>query len=199
MLRIPCEEMALVAPISKRRASVWGEPAPRACQPPKMWQAHRNQPSSEVGYLACELPSCGSNLMNMTWYNKEARIRLDEIPVEGVFFLDSDLAAKKLPLFHLLGMKCPMIAFPSGEACPIAWDREDSPQVYLFPGMDLPLYDTYPHALQRALEQAEDAWFTVFGNGENQLELWSHLSEEVFFVTYDNEQQRMVDLEICAA
>ncbi|MBZ0280290.1 MAG: hypothetical protein K8L97_06090 [Anaerolineae bacterium] len=136
---------------------------------------------------------------SMAWYNKESVTRLDEIPVEGVFFLDSDLAAKKLPLFHLLGMKCPMIAFPSGEACPIAWERENSPYVYLFPGMDLPLFDTYPHALQRALEQAEDAWFTVFGNGENQLELWSHLGEEVFFVTYDNVQRRMVDLEIYAA
>lgn len=65
--------------------------------------------------------------------------------------------------------------------------------------MDLPFFSTYKQALQQATEQAEDAWFTVFGNGINELELWSGETEKVYFVTYDNQSQQITDIVITAA
>jgi hypothetical protein len=131
----------------------------------------------------------------MPWYNKEANTPFDPAPIEGLFFLISDLA---LPGRGMEGMKYPKIAFPSGEELEL-WDGK-ALLVHLFPGMDLPLFDLYETAWKHALAHADDGWFTVFGIvAKQQLELWSHQTEEVFFVTYDNNIGRMVDVQIAAA
>ncbi|MBZ0282515.1 MAG: hypothetical protein K8L97_17375 [Anaerolineae bacterium] len=130
----------------------------------------------------------------MYWYNKEQQSAFDTTPIEGMYFLIGALVQE---LQGLDGLKCPQISFPSGESFEI-WD-EENPQVHLFGGMELPLYATYATAQQQAHECAEDGWFTVFGNGCDQLELWSHETEEVFFVTYDNVAKKMTDVTICAA
>lgn len=130
----------------------------------------------------------------MHWYNKEHQTAFDTTPIEGVWFL---IGALLRTPHRLEGMKSPQIRFPSGESFEI-WN-EENPQVHLFGGMELLLYATYTTALRQAHECAEEAWFTVFGNGRDQLELWSNESEEVFFVTYDNKAKKMVNVTIHAA
>lgn len=130
----------------------------------------------------------------MHWYSKEHQTAFDTTPIEGLYFLIGALV-RGLP--GLEGLKSPQIIFPSGESREI-WN-EANPEVHLFGGMELMLYATYTTALQRAHECAEDSWFTVFGNGFDQLELWSHETEAVFFVTYDNDAKKMVNVTICAA
>lgn len=130
----------------------------------------------------------------MPWYNKEHQTVFDITPIEGVYFLIGSLV-QEIQGFGRL--KSPRITFPSGESFEI-WN-EEQPYVHLFGGMELPLYATYATALQQAHECAVDGWFTVFGNGYDQLELWSHETEEVFFVTYDGEAKKMVNVTICTA
>lgn len=131
----------------------------------------------------------------MPWYHKETRTIFDTAPIEGLFFLIADLALSERGFD---GMKHPTITFPSGEAFEV-WD-DKALLVHLFPGMDLPLFDCYETAYRHAYAQTDDAWFSIFGHDKKrQLELWSHLTEEVFFVTYDNRMGRMVDVEIAAA
>ncbi len=130
----------------------------------------------------------------MHWYNKEHQTAFDITALEGVYFLIGALVQE---MQGLDGLKCPQIVFPSGWSFEI-WN-EQNPQVHLFGGMELPLYATYATALRQAHTCAEDSWFTVFGNGHDQLELWSHETEEVFFITYDNEAKKMLDVTICAA
>lgn len=130
----------------------------------------------------------------MAWYTKETQTPFDHpdfATIDGLFFLIGGLHREGLE-----GMKQPMVAFPSGEVYEI-WNA-DNPQVHLFGGMDLPLYATYTIALRQANECASDGWFTVFGNGRDQLELWSHEAEKVFFVTYDTAAQKIVDVMVFA-
>ncbi|MBZ0285226.1 MAG: hypothetical protein K8L97_31115 [Anaerolineae bacterium] len=135
----------------------------------------------------------------MSWYHKEAVTPFDHTPIEGLFFMDGSLINQHLPLFQMVEMKCPLILFPSGSVFQIDWDREQSPHLQLFPGLTLPLFDEYITALQHAHEQVEDAWFSVFGNGIDQLELWASETEEVYFVQYDNLAKRVVDVTVWAA
>lgn len=131
----------------------------------------------------------------MAWYNKETPTPFDHpnfATIDGLFFLIGALHRAGLE-----GMKQAMVAFPSGEVCEV-WNADD-PQVHLFGGMELPLYATYTTALRQAHECAVDSWFTVFGNGRDQLELWSHEAEAIFFVTYDNAVGRMFDVVVAAA
>jgi hypothetical protein len=131
----------------------------------------------------------------MPWYTKEANTLFDTAPIEGLFFLISDLVAQGRGLD---GMKYPKIAFPSGEEFEI-WDAK-AMLVHLFPGMDLPLFDLYETAFRHACANADDCWFSILGNdAKQQLELWSHQTEEVFLITYDNNVGRMVDVEVAAA
>lgn len=142
----------------------------------------------------------------MSWYNKEHITQLDTTQIEGAFFLHGDLIARGVKAliqdttyWWSEGMKSPMIAFPSGEVLPVEWDGQGIPLIHLFPGMDLPLFDTFERGVKRAGEQIKDSWFSLFGKGDTQLEVWSHQTEEVFFVIYDNEVGRIADVIIGAA
>ena len=142
----------------------------------------------------------------MTWYAQETTTRFDQTPLEGLFFLHGDVIVRALQALVSdrrcrwpEGMKSPMVMFPSGEALPVEWDIADSPWVQVFPGLDVPLLGTFAQALQAVQEQLDEGWFSLFADGELQLEVWSHLTEQVGFLTYDNEAEKLVDVTIMPA
>lgn len=119
----------------------------------------------------------------MTWYRKEQPAPFDEIPLEGVFFLDGDLLATRLTK----NQKYAMVAFPSGLQFPI-WES-GSPEcggiVHFFGEFDLPYYSTADEAYSQAQDIAEQCGYVVKRVGDNQLEVWGQTAEEHYRLTYD--------------
>lgn len=142
----------------------------------------------------------------MTWHPKEQTTCFDQTPFEGAFFLHGDVIARAVQAlmrdtsyWWSEGMKSPMVMFPSGEVLPVERGRGDTPSVQVFPGLELPLWGTFEQALKRAQEQLDEGWFSLFDDQEMQLEIWSHFTEDIYFVTYDNEAGRLVDVTITKA
>ena len=129
----------------------------------------------------------------MSWKEKSEQFSFEGEPISGLYFIDGDVLAKALGARWVAGQKYPRIAFPSGEEFDL-WEGSRSPIVHIYGEMDLALHDTRDAAFEYASNVAEQCGYVASTVGEAQLEVWGHDHDEHFLVTYDNEQQRMVDI-----
>lgn len=130
----------------------------------------------------------------MSWYNKEAITAVDNQPIEGLFFLYGAIFAKLTGYKWATELKSPRILFPSGLERSLF--ASYCPLIELFDSLDLPLFETRDEAYTTAMEWNEDGCFSVFKQGENQLELWDHETETIYRVTYDNQIGQVRDVAI---
>jgi hypothetical protein len=126
----------------------------------------------------------------MSWYHTETPTPFDHQPIEGLFYLHGSILATITQRDWTVGMKYPMIAFPSGEATEI-WENN---LLHLFGEMDLPLFATRDEGYNQAAKIASQVGYLVIPTGESQLELVGLDDEEHVMVTYDNVARRIVDV-----
>jgi hypothetical protein len=135
-------------------------------------------------------------LFSMSWYSKEHETIFDRTPIEGLFFLHGDVISRQVNTLWTIGMKYPLIAFPSGLAREL-WDGRGGEQsiiVHLFGEMDLPLIADRDHAFEQANDIARQVGYRAEKRDENALELWGHDIDEHLLITYDNQVRRMLDV-----
>ena len=130
----------------------------------------------------------------MAWYRKEAITPIDNQPIEGLFFLYGAMFAQYTGYSWAAELKSPRIVFPSGlerglfaSSCPL---------IQLFNSLDLPLFETRDEAYITAMEWNEDGCFSVFKDGEDQLELWDHETETIYKITYDDQAGKVIDITL---
>jgi hypothetical protein len=87
----------------------------------------------------------------MAWLEKGQHTPFENQPIDGLFFLDGDMMARKYRQFGTQGLKYPTIVFPSGRLCDL-WNSSEpgNAVVHIFGEMDLPLKDTRDEALSQA-------------------------------------------------
>jgi hypothetical protein len=130
----------------------------------------------------------------MSWTRKEHPHPLDTQPIDGLFFLMGDAIARQTTHTEVAGEKYPLVQFPSGVNCSLHEGRDPTqPIVHLDGEMDLPLYQRRDEAFQTASEIANLLSYIVRKRGEHQIEMWTDLH---LLLTYDNTQQRMVNVEV---
>lgn len=132
----------------------------------------------------------------MSWYKKEARIGIDTQPIEGLFFVYGAIFAKLTGQGWAAELKSPRIVFPSGLERSLF--ISESPLIQLFNLLDLPLFETRDEAYITMMEWNEDGCFSVFKEGDDQLELWDHETETIYRVIYDNKIKRVRDIVVYA-
>lgn len=144
----------------------------------------------------------------MSWIEKQQRTNFEDLPIEGLHFLDGDTFAQMLklkygkvdvPFFNpdwLKNQKFPQVEFPSGESFDI-WETshtEGGGIIHIYGEMDLPYYDTRDRAWEQADDIAQQVGYLAFKRGENQLEVIGHDDEEHFLLTYDPDERRILDI-----
>lgn len=131
----------------------------------------------------------------MSWKEKSEPTDFDSQAISGLFFLDGDAVFNQLGAYWVAGLKYPMIEFPSGIQCQL-W--ESSPDkggtVHVFGEMDLPYYSTRDEAYEQANDIAEQCGYIAKRIGEDRLEVWGHDTDEHFYLHYNNQQKRLVDI-----
>jgi hypothetical protein len=132
----------------------------------------------------------------MSWYHKETQRAIDHQAIQGLFFVYGTIFAKLWGQSWAENMKSPRILFPSGLERGIR--AFDCPLIQLFNSLDLPLFEIRDEAYITSMEWNEDGCFSVFKEGDNQLELWDHETETIYRVTYHNYMGRVVDVAIYA-
>ena len=132
----------------------------------------------------------------MTWTSKERPGPFEHTPIEGLHFLDGDLAARKSGDERTKGHKYPMVAFPSGATC-VLWESRNPRQVgnvHLFGVMDLPLRASRTEAFEKAQAIGERNDYQVERVGHDSLEVWGKSEDEHFLVTYDHKTNLIADV-----
>lgn len=132
----------------------------------------------------------------MSWVEKGAPTPFDGQPIQGLFYLDGDVLARRVGKDWTAGQKYPMVAFPSGVEC-LLWEPGEPEQlgvVHIFGELDLPLSGTPEDAFERANDIAEQCGYLARRVGEDRLEVWGHDEDEHFLIAYDREQGRMADV-----
>lgn len=130
------------------------------------------------------------------WYRKDVITRFDVSPLPGLFFIDGDLASRVTQTTWTVGMKYPLIEFPSGVSCEV-WNGEFDEQrsiLHLFGEMDLLLFSTRDEGFRQAFVIAEQVGYGVKKIGEYELEVVGHDVDDHFIITYDNTLKMMVDV-----
>jgi len=146
----------------------------------------------------------------MAWIEKSQHLRLEDVPIHGLYFLDGEIFARflalkyegvKTPFFNpawLKDQKMPQVQFPSGLSMDI-WEtsRADSGGiVHIFGEMDLPYFDTRDRAWEQANDIAEQVGYVARRRGDDQLEVIGQDEGEHFLITYDNQERRMTNVEL---
>jgi hypothetical protein len=133
---------------------------------------------------------------HMAWIEKEHTFALENKPIEGLFFIDGDIAARRIPNAGTEGMKYPTIVFPSGVVCDL-WESSDPNNaiVHISGEMDLPLHDNRDNALKHAQNIAEQVGYLVRSSGEQGIDVFG-TDEEHIRILYDNNVQRMIDVHL---
>lgn len=131
----------------------------------------------------------------MSWFSKEQPTPFDNLPIEGLFFLDGDLLTHRIPQPYTKGEKFPMIAFPSGIHCEL-WVSSDPKGgiVHLFGEMDVSLNDTRDHAYAYAVSIADMLGYRVNKVGTNQIDVHGD-DDEHLRLTYDDTFPRLINVE----
>lgn len=144
----------------------------------------------------------------MSWVEKSYQTRFEQLPIDGLHFLDGDVLARwltlqdgavEIPFFNpdwLKNQKFPQIEFPSGLSFDL-WETtgvEHGGIVHLFGELDLQYFDTRDHAWEAANLIAEQVGYLARRRGADQLEVIGH-DDEQFLITYDNTERRMVNVE----
>ena len=128
----------------------------------------------------------------MAWIEKDQSFSFEEKPINGLFILDGDAIAREVGLDWTKGQKYPRIAFPSGLKFDL-WEGRGTPIVHLDGEMDLALMSTRNEAFRHANDIAEQVGYLAAPIGKDKLELITY--EAHLFVTYDNDQRMMVNVE----
>ncbi len=134
--------------------------------------------------------------LNMSWREKSDPTDFESLPIEGLFFLDSEAVFNQLGAYWVAGLKYPLIEFPSGLQCQL-WETSDTIKgaiVHIFGEMDLPLYSTRDEAFEQANDIAEQCGYIAKRRGEDTLEVWGHETDEHFYLHYNNPQRRLADI-----
>lgn len=134
----------------------------------------------------------------MAWVEKQHQTPFEQAqtPLEGLFFLDGDVAAEVFRRGWTRGLKYAMLAFPSGQEC-AAWESgvaADGALVHLFGEMDVPLYSTREEAFTYASDIAEQVGYLARRREPDGLEVAGHDSHEHYLLTYDDAQRKLVDV-----
>lgn len=132
----------------------------------------------------------------MGWIEKEKPTMFDDMPIQGLQFLDGDVLAAWFKKDWTKGYKIAQIEFPSGVACEL-WETgvaENLAIVHLFGEMDLPLADDRDRAFQRAYSVAEECGYWVEKRGEDAMFVSEMWGASKYVVRYDNELRVMVDV-----
>lgn len=130
------------------------------------------------------------------WYRKDVTTRFDVSDIVGLYFLDGDLVSRITQTTWTVGMKYPLIEFPSGVSCEV-WDGEFDERrtiVHLFGEMDLLLFSTRDEGFRQAVAIAEQVGYGAKKLGEYQLEVVGHDMGDHFIITYDNTLKLIVDV-----
>ena len=130
------------------------------------------------------------------WYRKDATTRFDVVSITGLYFLDGDLASWITETIWSVGMKFPLIEFPSGISCEVWNGAVDEQQmvVHLFGELDLLLFSTRDDGFRQAFAIAEQVAYRAKKRGETELEVVGHNIDEHLIITYDNTLKMMVDV-----
>src|SRR5258708_2960588 len=130
----------------------------------------------------------------MGWIEKGTSTPFEDKPISGLFFIDGDFVARKIPHAGTEGQKYPTIVFPSGVQCDL-WESSDPNNaiVHISGEMDLPLKDTRDTALSQAQDIAEQVGYLVRPAGEQGIDVFG-TDEEHFRILYDDVAQQMTDV-----
>ena len=134
------------------------------------------------------------------WYRKDAITRFDVSTIAGLYFLDGDLASRITQTIWTVGMKFPLIEFPSGISCEV-WDGEFDVRhtvVHLFGELDLLLFSNRDDGFRQAFSLAEQVGYGAKKRGNSELEVVGHDGDEHLIITYDNSLKMMVDVRQAA-
>lgn len=133
----------------------------------------------------------------MGWVEKEQATPFDNLPIQGLFYLDGDMLARLIRRNWTVGEKLPMIAFPSGKECEV-WETSNPEAegiVHVFGEMDLPYRDTRDRAFEQANDIAEQCGYVVRKTGDDRLEVWGSDDDEHYAIIYDNTDRQMIDVQ----
>src|SRR5262245_50688168 len=130
----------------------------------------------------------------MGWIEKSISAPFENKPIPGLFFIDGDIAARRIPNAGTEGMKFPTIVFPSGVICDL-WESSDPDNaiVHISGEMDLPLWDTRDAALTHAKDIAEQVGYLVRAAGEQAIDVVG-TDEEHLRIVYDATAQQMTNV-----
>ncbi|MHB8627805.1 MAG: DUF2958 domain-containing protein [Aggregatilineales bacterium] len=135
----------------------------------------------------------------MAWLEKGQSTPFENEPIEGLFFLDGDLLARKLDQDAIKGQKYPTIVFPSGVICEL-WNSSDPTNaiVHIFGEMDLRLKDTRDNAIAHAAHIGKLGGYMVRPKGERGIEVIGSDDFPVdhILISYDAAQGRMSDVTL---
>ena len=128
----------------------------------------------------------------MGWIEKGQSAPFEHQPIDGLFFFDGDLLAKRFGTDWTKGQKYPMIEFPSGEQFEL-WSSSDPTNaiVHLFGEMDLRLKDTCDDALPYAQYVAEHCGYVVRPSGDEGIEVFGLDDDQHMVISYDATERRM--------
>ena len=133
----------------------------------------------------------------MGWVEKEHVSPLDDLPVQGLFYLIGDVVAQQIGHDRKAGHKLRMIDFPSGKQCELwpSHSQELGGMVHIVGELDLPFQHTRDQAAIWVDLMAEE------GNnypsqivGSNSLMVFDPGTEESFLIVYDPEAGQMQDV-----
>jgi hypothetical protein len=132
----------------------------------------------------------------MSWYSKEKPTPFDNLPIDGLLFLDGDFFASVLLREWTKGKKYPAIEFPSGF---IAHIRESSdPQnlvIQLFGELEFLYRQSRNDAFAYASKIAKEVGYIVKKIGKDKLELQGYADEEHFLVSYHAALKHITDIQ----
>ena len=130
----------------------------------------------------------------MGWIEKGRSAPFEDKPIPGLFFIDGDFVARKIPHAGTKGQKYPTIVFPSGVQCDL-WESSDPTNaiVHISGEMDLPLNDTRDTALTQAQDIAEQVGYLVRPSGEQGIDVFG-ADEEHIRIIYDATLQQITNV-----
>lgn len=132
----------------------------------------------------------------MPWYEKTQITPFDEMPIDGLFFVDGRRLAKAPILHYLEHQKLPIVVFPSGRQHILraAADPHYLALVHLFGEFDLPYNTDRDEAQRLAQEIGGTLGYAVGAVGEDRLEVHGFDESDHVMLRYDNQVRQMLDI-----
>ena len=132
----------------------------------------------------------------MGWVEKEHASHLDDIPVQGLFYLIGDVVAQQTGRDWKADHKLRMMAFPSGKQCEL-WPshiQELGGIVHIVGELDLPFRHTRDQAAIWVDLMAEEGNYCSQLVGSNSLMVFDPGTDKSFLIVYDPEKGQMKDV-----